>query len=110
MNTDILMDLSRNTLWAWYLDVKFLVELIDKYTLDVDVISENIEFNFWKEFKSDINYFIYEALNEIASKFIESNKELFEIENDEFEIYTNYFDSHIYFTSETVQSEFERFY
>lgn len=109
MNTDILMDLSRNTLWAWYLDVMFLVELIDKYTLDVDVISENIEFNFWKEFKSDINYFIYEVLNEIASKFIESNKELFEIENDEFEIYTNYFDSHIYFTSEIVQSEFERF-
>lgn len=109
MNTDVLMDLSRNTLWAWYLDVKFLVELIDKYTLDVDVISENIEFNFWKEFKSNINYFIYEALNEIASKFIESNKELFEIENDEFEIYTNYFDSHIYFTSEIVQSEFERF-
>lgn len=110
MNTDVLMDLSRNILWAWYLDVKFLVELIDKYTLDVDVISENIEFNFWKEFKSDINYFIYEALNEIASKFIESNKELFEIENDEFEIYINYFDSHIYFTSEVVQSEFERFY
>lgn len=110
MNTDILMDLSRNTLWAWYLDVKFLVELIDKYDLDVDTISENIEFNFWKEFKLDINYFIYEALTEIASKFIESNKELFETESDEFEIYTNFFDSHIYFTSENVQIEFERFY
>lgn len=104
------MDLSRNTLWAWYLDVKFLVELIEKYELDVDDISENIEFNFWKEFKADINYFIYEALTQIVSKFIEENSELFETESNEYEIYTNFFDSHIYFTSEIVQSEFERFY
>lgn len=104
------MDLSRNTLWAWYLDVKFLVELIEKYELDVDDISENIEFNFWKEFKADINYFIYEALTKIASKFIEENSELFETESNEYEIYTNFFDSHIYFTSEIIQSEFERFY
>lgn len=110
MNVNILMDLSRNTLWAWYLDVKFLVELIEKYELDVDDISENIEFNFWKEFKADINYFIYEALTQIASKFIEENSELFETESNEYEIYTNFFDSHIYFTSEIVQSEFERFY
>lgn len=110
MNTDILIDLSRNTLWAWYLDVKFLVELIEKYELDVDDISENIEFNFWKEFKADINYFIYEALTQIASKFIEENSELFETESNEYEIYTNFLDSHIYFTSEIVQSEFERFY
>lgn len=110
MNVNILMDLSRNTLWAWYLDVKFLVELIEKYELDVDDISENIEFNFWKEFKADINYFIYEALTQIASKFIEENSELFETESNEYEIYTNFLDSHIYFTSEIVQSEFERFY
>lgn len=110
MNIDILMDLARNTLRAWYLDVKFLVELVEKYELDVDIISENIEFNFWKEFKADINYFIYEALTQIASKFIESNPELFELESDEFEIYTNFIDSHIYFTSEIVQSEFENFY
>lgn len=104
------MDLSRNTLWAWYLDVQFLVELVEKYNLDIDDISENIEFCFWKEFKTDINYFIYEALTQIASKFIESNIELFESESNEFEIYTNFFDSHIYFTSEIVQSEFENFY
>jgi len=102
------MDLSRNTLWAWYLDVKYLVELIEKHNLDVDDISENIEFNFWKEFKADINYFIYEALSQIANKFIESNMELFEYESDEFEIYTNYMDSHIWFSSEKVQSEFEK--
>ncbi len=110
MNTNILMDLSRNTLWAWYLDVKYLVELIEEHNLDVDDIAENIEFNFWKEFKADINYFIYEALSQIANKFIELNIELFEYESDEFEIYTNYMDSHIWFSSEKVQSEFERFY
>ena len=103
------MDLSRNTLWAWYLDVKYLVELIEEHNLDVDDIAENIEFNFWKEFKADINYFIYEALSQIANKFIESNIELFEYESDEFEIYTNYMDSHIWFNSEKVQSEFEKF-
>ncbi len=104
------MDLSRNTLWAWYLDVKFLVELVEKYNLDIDDISENIEFNFWKEFVCNINYFIYEALTQIASKFIESNIELFETESDEYEIYTNFIDSHIYFISEIVQKEFENFY
>ncbi len=29
-------------------------------------------------------------------------------DSNEFEIYTNYIDSHIWFTSEKVQSEFER--
>jgi len=110
MNTDILMDLSRNTLWAWYLDVKFLVELIEEHNLDVDDITENIEFNFWAEFKTNINYFIYEALSQIANKFIESNLELFEYESDEFEIYSNYMDSHIWFSSDLVQSKFEKFY
>lgn len=55
MNTDILIDLSRNTFWAWYLDVEFLVGLVEKYSLYIDTISENIGFNFWKEFKTDIN-------------------------------------------------------
>ena len=109
MNKNILVDLSRNLLWAWYLDVEFLVNLIEEHKLDFDEIYENVEMNFWKEFDCNINYFIYEALSQIAYKFIDSNKELFENESDEFEIYTNYIDSHIWFTSEKVQSEFERF-
>ena len=109
MNKNILVDLSRNLLWAWYLDVEFLVNLIEEHKLDFDEIYENVEMNFWKEFDCNINYFIYESLSQIAYKFIDSNKELFEYESDEFEIYTNYIDSHIWFTSEKVQSEFERF-
>ena len=44
----------------------------------------------------------------VAYKFIESNEELFKTEDDEFEIYTNYMDSHIWFNSEKVQIQFER--
>jgi len=60
--------------------------------------------------KLDINTIIYEVLHTIASKFIANNSSLFTENNDEFEIYTNYMDSHIYFTSEKVQNEFEKFY
>ena len=67
--------------------------------------------NFWKEFQADINYYIYEALNQIAFKFIESNENIFKCDEEkEFEIYTNYMDSHIYFQNEKIQSEFEKFY
>ncbi len=110
MNKNILCDLSRNLLWAWYLDVEFLVNLIEEQELDFDEIYENVEMNFWKESVHNINYFIYEALSQVAYRFIDSHKELFEDESDEFEIYTNYMDSHVRFVSEIVQSEFERFY
>lgn len=106
MNTNTLNELSRCLLNAWYLDLEFL---IDKYSLNIDDIVGNIEMNFWKEFKSDINYLIYESLTQIAYNFINSNNELFESESDEFEIYTNYMDSNICFESNKVQIEFEKF-
>jgi hypothetical protein len=110
MNENILTDITRNLLGAWWLDIKFLVDTIQEHNLDFDDIYESVEMNFWKECLNDINYFIYEALTQIAYKFIESNEELFKNEDNEFEIYTNYMDSHIWFNSEKVQSEFERFY
>lgn len=110
MNENVLTDITRNLLGAWYLDLKFLVDTIEEHDLDFDDIYENVEMNFWKEFTANINYFIYEALSQIAYKFIESHTELFEEYSDEFEIYTNYMDSHIYFIDEYVQGEFERFY
>jgi len=60
--------------------------------------------------KLNINMLIYEVLHTIASKFIADNSSLFTESSDEFEIYTNYMDSYIYFTSEKVQNEFEKFY
>ena len=110
MNEIVLTDVTRNLLGAWYLDLKFLVDLLEEHNIEFDDVIESIECNFWKDVKLEINLIIYEVLSTIAHKFIFENSELFEIENDEFEIYTNYMDSHIYFTSEKVQNEFEKFY
>ena len=111
MNTNILTDISRNLLGAWWLDVKFLIDTIEEHKLDFDDIYENVEMNFWEDFTNNINYFIYEVLNQIANNFIETNSKLFEDKsNEKFEIYTNYMDSSIYFTDEKIQSEFEGFY
>lgn len=49
-------------------------------------------------------------MNQIAYKFIETHEKLFEDESSEFEVYANYIDSHIWFTSSKVQREFEKFY
>jgi hypothetical protein len=45
----------------------------------------------------------------VAQKFIEEHEELFEEKSDEYTIYTNYLDSHVYFEDEEVQREFERY-
>lgn len=91
-------------LQCWYLDLKFLIDLIETYELDLDV--EDILFNYWytniKDF--NINILIYESFEQIKNQFLEENKE--EIENKlnlniydiEYEIYTNYLDSHLWFT------------
>ena len=108
MKTDTLIYIISAITKSGWLDTKYLIELIEKYELDIEEIVESIELNFWKEFSSDINYLIYESLNQIAYKFIGLNENIFETESDEFEIYTNYIDSYIWFESEKVQSEFER--
>ena len=109
MNENVLTDITKNLLGAWYLDLKFLTDLIYEHNIDFDDIMDSIECNFWKDYKLDINIIIYEVLSTIAYKFISDNSSLFEDENEEFEIYTNYIDSHIYFNSEKIQDKFERF-
>jgi hypothetical protein len=66
--------------------------------------------NFGEDITLDINYLIYESLSTIAYRFIEANQELFETKSDEFEIYTNYLDSHVRFSDEEVQVEFEKYF
>lgn len=110
MNTIILSDISKNLLGAWYLDLQFLVNTIEENNLDADEIIQNVEMNFWKESILNINNLIYEALTQIAYRFIESNSKLFEEHSDEYEIFTNYMDSHIWFEDNEVQTEFEKFY
>ena len=109
MNENVLNAMVRNVLDAWYLDLEYLVNLIDKQNLSFDEIYENVEMNFWKEC-ININYFIYEALSQVAYKFIEANQKLCNAKSDEFEIYTNYMDSHIWFTNEELQSKFEGYF
>ena len=109
MNENILTGVASNILGAWYLDLKFLVDLLEEYSLDFYEVLDSVDCNYWKDMKLDINMLIYEVLSTIAYKFISENSSLFEDENDEFEIYTNYMDSHIYFTSEKVQDKFEKF-
>lgn len=94
MNEIVLTDVTRNLLGAWYLDLKFLVDLLEEYNIEFDDVMESIECNFWKDVKLEINLIIYEVLSTIAYKFISENSELFEIENDEFEIYTNYIEEY----------------
>jgi len=107
----ILLELIRGLTGGWYLDTGFLVNIIESHDLDIEEIIESIEMNFWKEYKCDFNYIINETLSTIAYKFIEEYKELFSNEDDkEFEIFTNYMDSHIYFKCEYIQEKFEAYY
>ena len=108
MNENILNSITRNLMSAWYLDLQFLVNLLEEHKIDFDEVYENVEMNFWKEF-ININYFIYETFSQIAHKFIEENQELCNSKSDEFEIYTNYMDSHLSFKDEEVQTEFENY-
>ena len=110
MNKNILTDITGSILGAWYLDIKFLVDLLEKYNLDFYEVLDSVECNYWEDMKLNINMLIYEVLSNIAYNFISENSSLFENESDEFEIYTNYMDSHIYFTSEKAQAKFEKFY
>jgi len=51
MNENVLSDITRNLLGAWYLDVKFLVDLLVEHNIDFDDIMDSIECNFWKDVK-----------------------------------------------------------
>ena len=107
MNENILSDITRNLTGGWYLDLRFLVNLIDEYSLDFDDIMESLEGNYWEDVKFKFNTIIYETLTMVANKFLDVHKEIFEKYEKEFEIFTNFMDSHIYFTDEFIQSKYE---
>lgn len=109
MNNEILLDITTNILDGGYLDLEYLTNTIEEYKLAVDEIVESVEQDFWKEYVTQINYLIYMALTMVAQKFIEENEKLFEDKSNEYEIFTNYLDSHVYFEDEEAQREFESF-
>lgn len=96
-----------NILECWYLDVNFLNDLLDDYQIDLDF--DDIKANFWK---IDINILIYSALEEVKNQFIDNNKEQieelwFDIYSLDYEIYTNYMDSHIWFNDNKIDDNYQ---
>lgn len=61
-------------------------------------------------FEKNLKQILIILLSQIANKFIESNIELFEYKNDEFEIIWIVIYTLFLKISEIVQNEFERFY
>lgn len=108
-----IISLLNQLLNCWYLDIKFLNDLIEKYNLDLDI--QNIIMNYWYVNIQDlnVNIFIYESFEQIKNQFLEENKE--EIENKlnlniydiEYEIYTNYLDSHLWFNNQEIDNLFQ---
>ena len=97
------------------LDLDYLTELCDKNNIDLDI--ECIKSEYWS---TNINILIYEALRQIAERFISENQgeisnilwisdlEEYTAENDLYEIFTNYMDSHLRFKNEKIQELFEK--
>lgn len=107
-----IISLLNQLLNCWYLDVKFLNDLIEKYNLDLDI--QNIIMNYWYTNIQDlnINIFIYESFEQIKNQFINEYQERIEelwynIHNIEYEIYTNYLDSHLWFNNQEIDNLFQ---
>ena len=103
MKTRLLCDL----LDCWSLDINFLDELLNEYEIDLDI--DDIKANFWK---IDINTLIYSSLESIKDMFIEDNKEeiqnlLFYVYELDYQIYTNYIDSHLWFDNQKIDDLFQ---
>lgn len=107
------ISLLNQLLNCWYLDIKFLDELIEKYNIDLDI--QDIISNYWYSNIKDlnINIFIYQAFEDIKNNFINDNKDEIEllwinINDVEYEIYTNYFDSHLWFNDNEIDELFQK--
>ena len=104
---------TNNSLLSWllncgYLDLDFLINLVEEYDLDFDV--EDTLDNYWYTQISDlnINIFIYDAFEKIKDKFFEEKAEEIEwIYTKKYTIFTNYMDSHLWFECQELQDLFE---
>jgi hypothetical protein len=97
---------------CWYLDVEFLDNLLDEYNIDIDI--DDIKISYWEV--NDINIIIYEAYSQIKEMFLSENQEEikslgYNIEDFEawkdFEIYTNYLDSHLWFNNPDIDNIYQ---
>jgi len=106
-----------NILECWVLDVSFLFQVLGACEAnDIYIDSQDIIANYGG---MHVNYFISEALHQLAESFLKSKKsqieELLNIwdldryreDKDVYDIFTNYMDSHIWFQNESIQWLFE---
>lgn len=103
MKTKLLCDI----LECVYLDINFLNDLLDTYNIELDI--DEIRSNFWK---IDVNILIYETFEIIKNQFIEENQEKieelwFDIYELDYQIYTNYMDSHLWFNDNQIDDLFQ---
>ncbi len=97
---------------CWFLDVDFLENLIEEFGIDLDI--ENIKQEFWK---INLNLLVYKVYDEVKNKFLTEYKEEVEailwekLENvwdfEDYEIFTNYLDSHLWFNNEEIENLFQ---
>lgn len=104
--------LCSQLLGCWYLDVDFLEKLIEDFDIDLDI--ECIKKEFWN---ININILIYQVYDEIKNNFLKENEEKIKtilwdsLENisdfEDYEIFTNCIDSHLWFNNYDIQDLFE---
>jgi len=110
MKTELLIEMIAELTQSGYVDAKVLLETIENNDLDIYEIMNELRANFWEQFQNQYNWIMYEVLSSIGRNFIESHEELFENDGDrEYEVFTNYCDSHIWFNDEAIEEEFEKF-
>ncbi len=68
---------------------------------------ESVKDNHCHDQAYDFNTIVYEIFYKIATDFIAENQCLFKDYSSEFQIFTNYLDSHLWFESNNVQERFE---
>lgn len=108
MNNSIISQI----LECWYLDVEFLDNLIDEFDIDLDI--DNIKQEFWIV---NLNLLVYKVYDEVKNRFLEEYKQEVEaitgesLENvwdfEDYEIFTNYLDSHLWFNNEEIENLFQ---
>lgn len=105
MYEESLERLCSTILACWVRDVKFLIDLVEEantqwINLDLDVLFDEANSTF---VIIDINTLIYLAYQTISSQFIQTLPEtLQEKAYDSESIYTNYFESHLWYDSAEV--------
>lgn len=93
-----------------FLDVRFLESLINEFNLELDY--EDIIANYGGH---NINFFIYEAYEQVKNLFIEANQsEIISITEKsdpydlDYTIFTNYLDSHLWFNNQEIEELFQK--